>query len=66
LRGVLILGAVFAVVLLVIGVASLFIARTDAPDPLSSEIDAKTILDPETSGRRSTRDIEPLVRSDKM
>jgi TonB family protein len=64
---ILILGAVLTVVLLVIGVASVFIARTDAPDPLSSEIDAKTILSIlRQAAERLPKEIEPLVGSNKM
>jgi TonB family protein len=64
---ILILGAVLTVVLLVIGVASVFIARTAAPDPLSSEIDAKTILSIlRQAAERLPKEIEPLVGSNKM
>lgn len=64
---ILILSAVFTVVVLAIGVAFIFLARTDAPDRLSSEIDSKTILSIlRQEAERLPKDIEPLVRSNKV
>jgi TonB family protein len=63
----LILGTVFTVVVLVLGAAFIFIARTDAPDSRSSQVDAET--NPASlrqAAERLPRDIEPPVRSDKM
>jgi TonB family protein len=64
---ILILGTVFTIVVLVIGVAFIFVARIEAPDPLSSETDARMQLSVlKQAAERLPIDIESLVRSDKM
>ncbi len=63
---IVILATAFSLVVLVIGAAFIFVARTDV-DPLSSEIDARTMLSIlKQASERLPADIEPLVRSDKM
>jgi TonB family protein len=62
----LILGTVFTIVLLVIGVAFIFVARNEAPDPRSSDTDARMQLSIlKQAAERLATDIEPLIRSDK-
>ena len=59
--------AVFSLVVVVVGLAFLFVAGTNAPDPRSSELDARMLLSVlKEAAERLPRDIEPLVRSDKM
>jgi TonB family protein len=62
---VVILVGVFALVVLVIGVAFI-VVRTDARDRLSSETETRTLLSVlKRDAERVRADIEPLVRSDK-
>jgi TonB family protein len=63
---VVILAGVFALVVLVIGVAFIFVG-TDARDRLSSETETRTLLSVlKRDAERVRTDIEPLVRGDKM
>ena len=63
---VVILAGVFSLVVLVIGVAFIFV-RTDARDRLSSETETRTLLSVlKRDAERVRADIEPLVRGDKM
>ena len=62
---VVILAGVFALVVLVIGVAFIFV-RTDARDRLSSDTETRTLLSVlKRDAERVRTDIEPLVQSDK-
>jgi TonB family protein len=65
-KTIVILAALFALVVLVIGVAFIFV-RTDARDRLSSEAETRTLLSVlKRDAERVRTDIEPLVRSDQM